>query len=112
MYNDKFAIPATEIRSMLIDEGVLTKQDFDDKIYWIYWELWHHEGRRARHGAAMSGPDYAWWHGIYDVANVITSYSIHYTKLYESANGRTVPTGMPESAATSATRPTRRTLMR
>jgi hydroxylamine dehydrogenase len=25
-------------------------------------------GRRARRGAAMSGPDYAWWHGIYEVA--------------------------------------------
>ncbi|HEB83440.1 MAG TPA: cytochrome C552, partial [Bacteroidetes bacterium] len=24
-------------------------------------------GRRARHGAAMMGPDYTWWHGIYEV---------------------------------------------
>jgi hypothetical protein len=68
LYNGKFAIPATEIRSLLMEKGVLTKGNFDDKIDWIYWELWHHEGRRARHGAAMSGPDYAWWHGIYDVA--------------------------------------------
>ena len=68
LYNEKFAIPAKEIRSLLMEKGVLTKGNFDDKIDWIYWELWHHEGRRARHGAAMSGPDYAWWHGIYDVA--------------------------------------------
>ncbi len=68
LYNDKFAKPATEIRNLLMEEGVLTKSNFDDKIDWIYWELWHHEGRRARHGAAMSGPDYAWWHGIYEVA--------------------------------------------
>ena len=68
LYNDKFALPAKEIRQVLMDEGVLTEGNFDDKIDWIYWELWHHEGRRARHGAAMSGPDYAWWHGIYDVA--------------------------------------------
>lgn len=68
LYNSKFAVPAKEIRALLIAEGILTEGDFDDKIDWLYWELWHHEGRRARHGAAMSGPDYAWWHGIYDVA--------------------------------------------
>ena len=41
---------------------------FSNKIEWTYWEIWHHEGRRARHGAAMMGPDYTWWHGIYEVA--------------------------------------------
>ena len=68
LYDDKFAKPATAIRQELIDKGKLTPANFDEKLDWIYWELWHHEGRRARHGAAMSGPDYAWWHGIYDVA--------------------------------------------
>jgi hydroxylamine dehydrogenase len=68
LYNVKYANPATAIRQELIDKGKLTKADFDEKLDWIYYELWHHEGRRARHGAAMSGPDYAWWHGIYEVA--------------------------------------------
>jgi hydroxylamine dehydrogenase len=68
LYDTKFAKPAMSIRKELIEKGKLTKADFDEKLDWIYWELWHHEGRRARHGAAMSGPDYAWWHGIYDVA--------------------------------------------
>ncbi len=68
MYNDKFAKPATAIRQELIDKGKLKPNDFSAKLEWIYFELWHHEGRRARHGAAMSGPDYAWWHGIYDVS--------------------------------------------
>ena len=67
-YNEKFARPAMGMRQDLIDAGKLTPADFDDKLDWIYYELWHHEGRRARHGAAMSGPDYAWWHGIYEVA--------------------------------------------
>ena len=53
----------------LMEKEVISKGNFDDKIDWIYWELWHHEGRRARMGAAMMGPDYAWWHGIYDVAH-------------------------------------------
>ena len=68
LYNDKFATPAKEIRDILVKEKCIPDGNFNDKIDWIYWELWHHEGRRARHGAAMSGPDYAWWHGIYDVA--------------------------------------------
>jgi hypothetical protein len=68
LYNEKFAKPATAIRAELIKRGKLTPADFDDKLDWIYYELWHHEGRRARHGAAMNGPDYAWWHGIYEVA--------------------------------------------
>ena len=68
LYNTKFAIPAKDIRSLLMKKGVISKGNFDDAIDWTYFELWHHEGRRARHGAAMSGPDYAWWRGIYEVA--------------------------------------------
>ncbi len=30
--------------------------------------MWHHEGRRARHGASMMGPDYTHWHGMYEVS--------------------------------------------
>lgn len=68
LYNDKFATPAKTIVDKLTAENKLSSQPFDTKIKWTYYELWHHEGRRARHGAAMAGPDYAWWHGIYDVA--------------------------------------------
>ena len=38
------------------------------KLQWTYYELWHHEGRRARHGASMMGPDYTHWHGMFEVA--------------------------------------------
>lgn len=70
LYNEKFAKPATEIIKMVKAKGVMeNKAAFSNQIEWEYWELWHHEGRRARMGAAMMGPDYAWWHGIYDVAH-------------------------------------------
>ena len=69
LYNKKFAEPATAIMNLVKQEKIMEKPaSFSNKIEWIYWELWHHEGRRARHGAAMMGPDYTWWHGIYDVA--------------------------------------------
>jgi hypothetical protein len=68
LYNDKFARPARDIILELKKRGILSEPDFDDPIEWTWWELWHHEGRRARHGAAMQGPDYTWWHGIYEVS--------------------------------------------
>ena len=41
---------------------------FSNKIDFIWFELWHHEGRRARHAASMQGPDYTHWHGTYEIA--------------------------------------------
>jgi hypothetical protein len=69
LYNDKFAKPAGELHKMAKEKGLGDgTANFSNKYEWIYWEIWHHEGRRARHGASMMGPDYTWWHGIYDVA--------------------------------------------
>lgn len=70
LYNDKFAKPATKIYKMAKEKGLLERKvGFGNDLDWEYWELWHHEGRRTRMGAAMMAPDYAWWHGIYDVAH-------------------------------------------
>jgi hypothetical protein len=41
---------------------------FGNELDFIWFELWHHEGRRARHGASMMGPDFTHWHGMYEVA--------------------------------------------
>ena len=68
LYNDKFAKPIAAAMKELQDRGYITAEPFDEKIEWTWWEIWHHEGRRARHGASMMGPDYTWWHGIYEVA--------------------------------------------
>jgi hypothetical protein len=67
-YNNKFAKPSKAMMDELRDAGKITKSPFDDKIEWTFFELWHHEGRRARHGAAMMGPDFTQWHGFYEVA--------------------------------------------
>ena len=69
LYNDKFGRPATRLYQMIRTAGLITNDvDFDDQIEFTYYEMWHHEGRRARHGAAMMGPDYVQWHGNYEVA--------------------------------------------
>jgi hydroxylamine dehydrogenase len=51
----------------LYSKGLLPKDAFFKAPLWVeFYELWHHEGRRARMGAAMMAPDYAWWHGFYE----------------------------------------------
>ncbi|MEE8350336.1 MAG: multiheme c-type cytochrome [Acidobacteriota bacterium] len=69
LYNEKFAKPAKSIMDDLTADGVLNPNaPFEHHVQWVYWELWHHEGRRARHGASMMGPDYTHWHGMYEVS--------------------------------------------
>jgi hydroxylamine dehydrogenase len=68
LYNDRFGRPATQLYTMARTSGLLTQVEFDEEIEYTYFLLWHHEGRRARHGAAMMGPDYTQWHGFYEVA--------------------------------------------
>ncbi len=46
--------------------GLLGTRPLAYPIDFTYFELWHHEGRRARSGAVMGGPDYVNWHGIYE----------------------------------------------
>ena len=68
LYNDKFARPGASLMKYLKDNKLLTETNFDEKIEWTWFLLWHHEGRRARHGAAMMAPDYVQWHGLFEVA--------------------------------------------
>jgi hydroxylamine dehydrogenase len=67
-YNEKFAKPGKKIMGALKAGGLITSVQFDEEIEWTWFYLWHHEGRRARHGASMMAPDYAHWHGMYEVA--------------------------------------------
>ncbi len=68
LYNEKFGKPGKAIMGALWKQKLITKAQFDEEIEWTWFYLWHHEGRRARHGASMMAPDYAHWHGMYEVA--------------------------------------------
>ena len=68
LYNEKFAKPGQAIVAALRAQKMLTPQEFDEEIEWTWYYLWHHEGRRARHGASMMAPDYTHWHGMFEVA--------------------------------------------
>jgi len=66
LYHEKFAKPGQELMALV--KPLISPVEFANKIDFIWYEIWHHEGRRARHGASMMGPDYTQWHGMYEVA--------------------------------------------
>jgi hypothetical protein len=67
-YNNTYYLPCRRMLDDLYDGGLLSRSEyFDEKLEWEFYELWHHEGRRARMGAAMMAPDYTWWHGFYEL---------------------------------------------
>ncbi len=101
-YAKSYYEPAKAIMTRLYDKGILTKWPvFDEEIEWVFYELWHHEGRRARMGSQMMGPDYSWWHGFYELKR-------HYQKLVHLARkaekqGHGNPTFVPGSGGKNIT---------
>jgi formate-dependent nitrite reductase cytochrome c552 subunit len=65
LYNEAYFAPAEEMRVELAELGLLKDNPWADEFQVIYYYLWHHEGRRARHGAMMAGPDWAHWEGFF-----------------------------------------------
>ena len=68
LYNSKFAQPGVDFMKLLYENRLISDTKFDDLVEWTWWEIWHHEGRVARHGASMMAPDYTHWHGTYEIA--------------------------------------------
>ncbi|EFK10014.1 conserved hypothetical protein [delta proteobacterium NaphS2] len=68
--------PARAKLDELYSKGLLDKTKFfDEHLELQFYELWHHEGRRARMGAMMMAPDYAWWHGFYEVKSRFNEFN-------------------------------------
>jgi hydroxylamine dehydrogenase len=66
-FNEVYFKPADKMLNELYEKGLLDKTKFfDENLEFDYYELWHHEERRARFGAAMMPPDYTRWHGFYE----------------------------------------------
>ncbi len=56
---------ATDIMTALRKDGVLTGPSFTKPIEFVYFDLWHYDGRTSKHGAFMGGADFVQWHGNY-----------------------------------------------
>jgi len=81
LYHDKFAKPGLALYQAA--KPLLKPVQFSNPIDFVWYEIWHHEGRRARHGVSMMGPDYTHWHGTYEVAKHF--YSEYIPQLQELA---------------------------
>ncbi len=58
---------SNDIMAPLRENGLLTADPFDEPIDFVDFDLWHHWGRTTKFGSWMQGPDYAQWHGAYEV---------------------------------------------
>lgn len=74
LYHEKFAKPGLALYQAA--KPLLKPAQFSNPVDFTWYEIWHHEGRRARHGASMMGPDYTHWHGTYEVAKHFYSHYI------------------------------------
>jgi hydroxylamine dehydrogenase len=56
---------ASDLMAALRKEGVLSGPPFSRPIDFVYFDLWHYDGRTSKHGAFMGGADFIQWHGNY-----------------------------------------------
>jgi len=56
---------AQSIVDGLRKDGVLKGKPFENPIDFVLFDLWHYDGRTAKHGAYMGGADFVQWHGNY-----------------------------------------------
>ncbi|MBT8764309.1 cytochrome c3 family protein [Desulfohalobiaceae bacterium Ax17] len=80
---------ASKMLAELKAKNLLKEDKWKDAFQELNYYLWHHTGRRARHGAAMAGPDYAHWHGFFQIFQIykdmqdIFDYRIKNNKIEE-----------------------------
>ena len=84
LYNEAYYEPATKMREELREKGLLKDNQWTDKFEITYYHLWHHEGRRARMGATHGAPDYAHWHGFFELMQDIYELEQIYERRIET----------------------------
>jgi hydroxylamine dehydrogenase len=58
-------LAAKAITDGLRKDGILTGPPFSGPVDFVYFDLWHYDGRTSKHGAFMGGADFTQWHGNY-----------------------------------------------
>ena len=62
--NEKVSAAKAVVDS-LRKEQIVTGPPFSQPIDFVYFDLWHYDGRTSKHGAFMGGADFVQWHGNY-----------------------------------------------
>jgi len=101
-YDEVYYKPAKAKLDQLYGEGLLDKtRYFDEQLELQFYELWHHEGRRARMGAMMMAPDYAWWHGFSEVKPRFNEFNEEANHLLKSGEKAYVYPNYPNAAGST-----------
>lgn len=88
LYNDKYGKPSLAVYKYLKEQGIIDDVPMNEEMDYVFFELWHHEGRRARHGASMMGPDYVQWHGFYELSRNFYTHFLPLAQELASAAGK------------------------
>jgi len=84
---NQWVLESREIIAPLQEAGLLTDAPFDEPIDYTFFNLWHHWGRTAKFGTWMQGPDYAQWHGAYEVLHDLAELQEQVDERLEDAEG-------------------------
>ena len=84
LYNEAYYDTAEAWRAELAEKELLKDNPWTDEFQIVYYYLWHHEGRRARQGAMMGAPDWAHWHGFFELQQDLYKLEAIYDKRIET----------------------------
>ena len=63
---------SNDLMAPLNEQGLLTPEQFDEPIDFVFFDLWHYWGRTTKFGLWMQGADYSQWHGAYPLLSSLT----------------------------------------
>jgi len=87
---------AKEIVTSLRKSGALTGKPFTHPIDFVYFDLWHYDGRTSKHGAFMGGADFVQWHGNYPMLQKMVQLRSMAEELQKQSRGRSTQSGAGE----------------
>jgi formate-dependent nitrite reductase cytochrome c552 subunit len=101
-YNENYFKPAKAKMEELYKSKKISRWPmFDEEIESVFYELWHHEGRRARMGSGMMAPDYSWWHGFYELKHTYQKFMKLAAEIEKTGHGS--PSYVPGSGGPNLT---------
>jgi hypothetical protein len=78
---------AASLMADLRKDGALTTPPFTQPIDFLYFDLWHYDGRTSKHGAFMGGADFVQWHGNYPMVAKMVELRAQAAELRRGAHG-------------------------
>lgn len=79
---------AKDLMAALRKDGSLSGPPFSQPIDFVYFDLWHYDGRTSKHGAFMGGADFVQWHGNYPMMQKMVELQSMAAELRRQHGGR------------------------